>query len=255
MNPVLEKTEVIEKIEISPGLFIVKLESEKISKSAQPGQFVEVDPGGEFFLRRPFSIMNAYWGTIELLIKIVGDGTRSLLELKTPWDLIGPLGNTFTVEADTTPVLAGGGVGAAPLKFFAERLYNDGRNFEFYLGARTAKEIPLEKSDKLAEIINFATDDGSEGFHGTVVQSLEDALGFVENPFIYACGPKPMLAALREFMLENEIDGDFSLENRMACGIGVCQGCAVPVEDGFKLVCKDGPVFPFDYIDESYWKK
>jgi len=101
-------------------------------------------------------------------------------------------------------------------------------------------------------MINFATDDGSEGFHGTVVQSLEDALGFVENPFIHACGPKPMLTALREFMLANEIDGDFSLENRMACGIGVCQGCAIPVEDGFKLVCKDGPVFPFDYIDDSY---
>ena len=254
MNPSQEKTAIIDKIEISKDLFIIRLESQQISKSSQPGQFVEIDPGEKFFLRRPFSVMDAYWGTIELLIKVVGGGTRSLLDVDTPWDLIGPLGNTFTVQPDTTPVLVGGGVGVAPLKFFANRLTNDGRDFEFYIGARTSAEIPLEKCDKLRKKIEFATDDGSQGFHGNVVECLSDAIGFIENPFIHACGPRPMLAALREFMLENEIDGDFSLENRMACGIGVCQGCAIPVEDGFKLVCKDGPVFPFDYIDEGYWK-
>jgi len=250
-----EKAEVLERRQIAPALYQFRLNSERIHQYAQPGQFVEIDAGDKFFLRRPFSIQNVRWTELELLIKTVGEGTETLVNLPGKWDIIGPLGNGFSAPEECTPVLVGGGVGAAPLKFFAGRLYNDGRDFRFFLGARNNKEIPFDKKEALYKELTIATDEGSEGFRGTVVEALEKHLNFIPQPYIYACGPKAMLRVLRELMIREGIKGEFSLENRMACGMGVCQGCAVPVKDGFKLVCKDGPVFPFDYIDDSYWRQ
>jgi len=248
-----EKAEVLERKQIAAGLYQFRISSERIDRYASPGQFVEIDAGERFFLRRPFSIQNTNLGELELLIKVVGGGTEALADLAEKWDVIGPLGNSFSVLNDVTPVLVGGGVGAAPLKFFANQLNEAEQAFRFFLGARTSKEIPFERKDRIFRQIDLATEDGSEGFTGTVVEALAGNLASIFNPYIYGCGPKAMLAALRQLMLENGVKGEFSVENRMACGMGVCQGCAIPVKDGFKLVCKDGPVFPFDYIDDGYW--
>lgn len=250
----IEKAELIEKIVITGNLYIFRLNSPKIANISFPGQFVEIDPGEKFFLRRPFSIQNAENGILEILVKVVGDGTASLVELTEKWDIIGPLGNTFSHPKGKTPVLVGGGVGFAPVKFLAARLLKNYINYKFYTGARTALELPFTRQDSLFPNLKIASDDGSIGFKGTVVDMLESELDKIQTPYIHACGPKPMLKSLRQLLLEKNIPGEFSLENRMACGVGVCQGCAVPVVDGFKLVCKDGPIFPFELIDEGYWK-
>ena len=254
MNPVIEDAEIIDKTLINSDLHIFRLKSPKIAKCALPGQFVHIDPGKKFFLRRPFSIQNAENGELEILIKIVGEGTQTLVEKPSPWNIMGPLGNSFKINPDTTPILVAGGVGAAPLKFLYNRLSSANRRLTFIIGAKTSSEIPLPPSDPLRNKVRIATDDGSQGFHGTAVQLLASKFDSKEKPYIYACGPVPMLNALRVFMLANYLQGEFSLENHMACGMGVCQGCAIPMTNGYKLVCKDGPVFPFQEIGEEYWK-
>jgi dihydroorotate dehydrogenase electron transfer subunit len=102
--------------------------------------------------------------------------------------------------------------------------------------------------------LKISTDDGSKGFKGTVVEHVVKTINIKDSPRIFACGPKMMLKVLRKFMLKKELQGEFSLENRMGCGMGVCQGCAIPVRNGYKLVCKDGPVFDFAEIGDEYWQ-
>lgn len=254
MIPLQEQAEVIDRTQLSESLFRFRLKCPSIAAEARAGQFVEIDPGDKFFLRRPFSIQRADNGIIVLLIKTVGMGTEALVRKEGKWDIIGPLGNSFCLKDGYTPVLVGGGVGVAPLIFFADELRKSNRKFRFILGAKSEKEIPATKGDPLFPLLQIATDDGSRGYAGTVVDYLHEFSNGLEKPFIHACGPKPMLKALRELMILKGWKGEFSLESRMACGIGICQGCAVPVKDGFALVCKDGPVFPFDYINGVYWE-
>ncbi|NQS98618.1 MAG: dihydroorotate dehydrogenase electron transfer subunit [candidate division Zixibacteria bacterium] len=254
MNPVIEEAEITAKTVLTQDLFVFKLSAPRISASAKPGQFVQIDPGEKFFLRRPFSIQDAYGDEIEILIKVVGEGTASLLRREQPWNILGPLGCAFSPPYDGEICLVGGGVGAAPLKFLWRYLNDIGRSVEFFIGARSASEIPVDKTDPVFSHLKIAADDGSFGFKGTVVEYLKSELPPEARPYICACGPRPMLSALRNLMLERDLIGEFSLESRMACGMGVCQGCAVPVDGGYKLVCKDGPVFPFDEIDGRYWK-
>lgn len=240
----LESAPIAGKWEINPGLHFFKLIAPRIAGSARPGQFVEIDPGEEFFLRRPFSIQDAYGDTVEILVKVVGKGTAKLVEREDAWNLLGPLGNEFSRPEGMTPVLVGGGVGVAPLKFLFNTLNRSNIEVKkFLIGAQTAAEIPIHIEDPIRGSLTIATDDGSEGFRGTVVDLLKQTIDSLVKPYIYACGPQPMLTALRKFMLEKGLDGEFSIESRMACGMGVCQGCAVPVGQGFKLVCRDGPVF------------
>ena len=255
MSPIIEEAEVIAKTVLSPDLFVFILSAPRISAIAKPGQFVQIDPGDKFFLRRPFSIQDAYGDEIEILIKVVGEGTQALVNKESPWNLIGPLGNSFTINPDTTPILVAGGVGVAPLKFLAIKLLEKDISFHFFVGARTPQDNPIHPDDKINSIVNYAFDEGADSFQGTVVQYISKYLITIHKPaFFQACGPLLMLAELRRFMISREFQGEFSLESRMACGMGICQGCAVPVKGGYKLVCKDGAVFPFDEIDGSYWK-
>ncbi|MBC8204767.1 MAG: dihydroorotate dehydrogenase electron transfer subunit, partial [FCB group bacterium] len=259
-----------------PGLYIFKLDSEIIASYSQPGQFVEADPGESFFLRRPFSIQEAEDG-LEILVKVVGRGTAELVKNETEWNILGPLGRGFDFQNLNGALLIGGGVGVAPLKFLYKRMtrrqyfrqphlgldkaveqasfWGDERTrIRFVIGAKTKSEIPIAETDYIRQKVIVSTDDGSEGFRGTVVDMLKaQSKLWEDNPKIYACGPAPMLKALYEFMLEKGLDGQFSLENRMACGMGVCQGCAIPMKNGYKLVCKDGPVFDFKDLDERTW--
>jgi len=253
MTTTITSSPVKYKKEIYPGLFVFKVEAPEIAHNSKPGQFVEIDPGEGFFLRRPFSIQDVEGDNVEILIKVVGDGTKQLVDRAGDWNIMGPLGNSFNEHLDVNNVLVGGGVGVAPLKFLANSMRKHGVEADFLVGARTSLEIPIDPEDKLRSKIQLATDDGSRGFHGNVVGLLERNLDPYNKPFIYACGPFPMLAALREFMLKNSLEGEFSLENRMACGMGVCQGCAIPVHQGFKLVCHDGPVFDYKYLGDKFW--
>lgn len=249
----IETANVLDRRIVYPGLYLFRLSSPGIAMNAMPGQFVEVDAGKGFFLRRPFSIQDVHDNIIEILVKVVGKGTRDLVEKTDAWNLIGPLGNSFTLDKEGAKILVGGGVGTAPLKFLLKHFRMEGDDAEFLVGARTSSEIPMHKDDNIRSCIIVSTDDGSEGFHGNVVGLLDRIIEKDAKPYIYSCGPLPMLKALRGYMLEHELEGEFSLENRMACGMGVCQGCAVPVGDGFKLVCHDGPVFPYRELSERFW--
>ncbi len=244
-------------VTVRPAVFLLELALPEIARLAQPGQFVHllVPDASGVFLRRPFSIAGVEGDRVKFLIRIVGTGTRVLAQMKIgdSCDVIGPLGRGFRHKGFQTALLAGGGIGAAPLLFLREELIKRKKEVHFFLGARTQEEFPL--SDKLVNRLSIipTTDDGSFGRHGLVSDCLEEFLTQQkwQNAGVYSCGPTAMIKAVERICRQHDLPHQASLENRMACGIGVCQGCALRMKEGFKLVCKDGPVFEADEIDWS----
>jgi len=255
------------------------------------GHLNQTRPAGSI-LRRPFSIAGLNYSnqnttnsnkcdTIRLAIiyQVLGPGTKSLMQKKSGDEIsiIAPLGNGFTMPGETTQkiILAGGGVGLPPLYFWAEQLNRAGyRDIVAFAGARRkdlfAGEItednfqndnPLLPQKILKEFTHsntdgiLATDDGSFGYNGSVVHALEEYLTTNidwKNACIYACGPYGMLKAIAALAQRHNMPCEVCMEAYMACGIGVCQSCVVPVqnienttkgEQKYKLVCSDGPVF------------
>ena len=231
-----------------------------------PGHFFMLSPGepsGVVFLGRPFSIGDVRAGRWRFLLRVLGRGTAWLGGLETGGILriVGPLGRAFRGTApleDGPPAEAGlprvhrmiaGGVGLAPFFYLARRLRSDhpGDQIELLYGERTgAAHAELDEEEiSLFDSVERATDDGSRGREGTVVDCLA---GRWTDPGVawYACGPQPMLRALASRLLEGGVTGaQFSLEERMGCGFGVCQACVVPRIDPpprYRLLCLDGPV-------------
>lgn len=221
-----------------------------------PGQFAElrVDGSKTTFLRRPISInfvdyeRNEVW----FLIRMIGDGTRALGQLKSgdKLNVLFPLGNSFTMsgagfpkaeEKGTSLLLVGGGVGTAPLLYLGNELKQKGYAPVFLLGARTADDL-LELDDfaQLGEVFT-TTEDGSMGERGLVVQ--HSVLQNRNFSWIYSCGPKPMMQAVAAYAASRGIPCEVSLENKMACGVGACLCCVENTKEGHKCVCKEGPVF------------
>lgn len=239
------KVESIEKI--NPHTFLIKLFSPSIASTAKPGQFcnVKVSERTDPLLRRPFSICNVVDEFIFFLFDIHGEGTKLLSQKKLgdEVEILGPLGKGFVYDGDyETAVIVGGGLGTAPFPFLINQLAKDKKVLS-YIGARNEKLI-LQYGLKNTSI---ATDDGSSGFHGTVVNLLKKDISTVTkgNFRIFGCGPNPMMKALQAFAVENNYDCQISVEGAMACGFGICQGCPIESTDGesYLLVCKDGPVF------------
>ncbi|MHB9027151.1 MAG: dihydroorotate dehydrogenase electron transfer subunit [Candidatus Latescibacterota bacterium] len=234
--------------------FLIHLRCPELAREARPGQFVQVrvTDGTDPFLRRTFSICGAVpeTGTVLLMVGAVGRGTRLLCGM-APGDrlnLIGPLGTAFDLSPgiDRTRVLVAGGVGAAPLVFLEERLWKSGTgNTVFMMGARNAEHLMI--IDGLVDLnakVLFATDDGSWEYHGYVTDLLEEKLPKLNPDIIYACGPHAMLRTVAEIARRAGIPCQVSLEERMACGIGACLGCAIRLADGsMARACKEGPVF------------
>jgi dihydroorotate dehydrogenase electron transfer subunit len=228
-------------------------------------------------LRRPFSFCditvkeNKTFG--DILYCVVGPATLRMTTLSagSSVSIIGPLGNGFWVPArKKIALLVAGGMGAAPLQHLAKILTADFPNVEViaFAGARTMEELPFERRlDKISEQLGFsvsefakygiksqvATDDGSAGFAGPVTNCLSEWLEksdlAYDSMIIYTCGPEAMLARVAEIAKQKNIDCQVSMERRMACGIGLCQSCAVECriadsnETVYKLCCQDGPVF------------
>ena len=230
-------------------------------------------------LRRPFSFTNV---TVEknktiaeLLYCVVGPATLRITTI-SPGDsisVIGPLGNGFSIpENKKTVLLVVGGMGVPPLLHLAKHLTTDESspklNIMAFAGAKTARQLPFECClDEISQQLGFslpefaefgveslvATDDGSAGYRGFITDCLVDWLSKSSIPaeeiIIYSCGPESMLAKMAEFAKEKNIDCQLSLERRMACGIGLCQSCAVECrvngsnETVYKMCCKDGPIF------------
>ena len=260
--PIQEKCRIEDHRQVGPHYFKLTLLSQYIATHAQPGQFVNVRCSESFnpLLRRPISLhrINARQGMIELLYEVVGQGTELLSKSSVgrEVDVLGPLGEGFKLDsAKKIHVLVGGGMGIAPLMALAERVAGHGSRVTgqavyILIGAKNKERLfGEEEFKKVTDQVQTATDDGSAGKKGLVIDLLFD---FLENRLatrdsqlatIYACGPRPMLKAVAEIAMQKQIDCQVSLEERMACAIGACKGCATKTKAGYKMVCKDGPVF------------
>lgn len=244
-----EFAQVIGREEPAEGIFVLRLRSEHLSRHARPGQFLNIRCGEGCLplLRRPFSISRIENDVVQLLFNVIGHGTRMLAARKPgdQLDILGPLGVPFGYQGTfETALLVGGGLGVAPLPFLTDALLREGKNVLTFVGARSARQVVREGLKE----VNVATDDGTMGTHGTVIDGLRNFLEQhpVNNGKIFGCGPTKMLQALAQFAQSHGIDCELSLEGDMACGMGLCQGCPVERADGKKkyaLVCVDGPTF------------
>jgi len=256
-------TTVLRNDYLGGGNFLLEFSAPEISGEADPGQFVMLGiPGSETLLRRPFSVCalpgtfrDGADETLHILYKVVGRGTRHLstLEPEATITILGPLGNGFELPGDpeVRPVLVAGGIGSAPMPALVAALaHESGMRPIMYYGAGTATELPLlQWFEERCEQVVVTTDDGSLGRCGLITGPLHDWLSGEsrEKLEIMACGPEPMLRAVREIAIEEGIPCQLSLEAHMACGFGVCIGCVVPAfgpggEICFERVCKEGPV-------------
>ncbi len=214
-----------------------------------PGQFANLAIDGKF-LRRPISVCDYDNDTLTLLYDVVGEGTARMSEMKTgeSLDILTGLGNGFNTEVKcSNPVLIGGGIGVAPLLNLAVTLRRSGTEPTIVLGFNTAADVVLEKEFKAMNFNTIVTTaDGTQGIKGFVTDALrgED----MTYDYFYACGPLPMMRALCN---ELPIDGQLSLDERMACGFGICMCCSLETRNGAKRICKDGPVFT---KEELIWK-
>ena len=211
-----------------------------------PGQFVNIELPGKF-LRRPISICNWTEDALMLLVKVVGEGTRELARCVpgTELDVLSGLGNGFDMNlAGKHAVLAGGGIGIAPLYGLAQRMLERGQNPTVALGFRTGKDaFYLEEFAALGCRLLIATEDGSLGVKGFVTDCIK---AVPECDYVLSCGPLPMLKAVHS--LPQLRDGQFSFEARMGCGFGACMGCSCRTKYGTKRICKDGPVLQKEEI-------
>lgn len=242
---------------VGPGTYRLTLSVPEIAANARPGQFLEILPGSGLsrdpLLRRPISICatDAAAGCVDLVYREVGRGTRLLGEKKAgdQVDVVGPVGNGFILPEDVRNILlVAGGIGMPPLHALAQ--YYPDRNFTLYYGARNHQEIIMEQDwDRLQVPVKIATDDGSKGFHGRVTDLLLKE-AFTDYDICCACGPRPMLRSLADLLKQQAKPGLFSLEERMACGVGACLGCVCKTNSGYRRVCVDGPVFA---VEEVIW--
>lgn len=234
---------------------LLKLELSNEIHEILPGQFVQVrvENSPRTFLRRPISVhfvdrlRNELW----LLIRIAGDGTRSMARLKAgeTINLIYPLGNSFSIPEDNREeklLLIGGGIGIAPLLFLGERLLKAGFHPSFLLGARSLNDLlQLDEFMKLGNVYT-TTEDGSYGEKGYVTDHPILQAGRPDR--IYTCGPTPMIEAVARYARKREIPCEVSLENTMACGIGACLCCVEKTTHGNVCVCTEGPVFNINQL-------
>ena len=255
--PVKSFAKLIKKEQLKSDIFKYSVEAPDIVKDAKQGQFIEirVSDNVEPFLRRPISIhnINKENGILEFIFQVKGKGTKILSE-KVEGDLIdiiGPLGHgTFEYNNFQNIAIIGGGIGVFPLYELAKNAKNDGKNVNIYLGFRNKDFVVLEDDFKeLANKLVLTTDDGSYSEKGFAIDFLKKDVEDGKINCIFACGPLPMLKAVRNYAIEKNIPCQISLEEKMGCGLGVCLGCAVKTAESssekpeYEHVCKAGPVF------------
>lgn len=231
---------------------VVVLEAPAIASSIAPGQFVEVATRAAF-LRRPFSVYRAdpRAGTVSVAFSVIGEGTAWLADapLGTTVSVVGPLGVGFTLpDTPGVDLIVGGGYGAAALSFLAEQLSSGEGTVHAVLGGRDAERVFSDDViDECCASVAIMTDDGSRGSRGIVTDPIPKLVERFAPRTIYACGPMPMLEAVGSQAKALGVASQLAVEEFMACGIGVCWTCVVPVrvDGGLKhqRSCTEGPVF------------
>lgn len=253
MAKVQEMAIVLEQRILAEGVYSMWL-STSIAKEAVPGQFVSLYcEEHSRLLPRPISIceIDKKRSAIRLVYRLAGEGTREFSALQTDDEVkvLGPLGNGFPLEGEH-PIVIGGGIGVPPMLELAKSL---SAKATIVLGYRDEQLFLKEQFEDYGQV-EIATDNGAVGVHGTVVDVLEQKQ--ITGDVIYACGPKPMLAAVKRYAMEHEIKCYVSMEERMACGIGACLGCVCQTKEEDEhshvhntRVCKDGPVFLAEEVE------
>lgn len=255
------KCKLVKKEMLIDGIYKFSVEAPEIANTAKAGQFLEikVSETGEPFLRRPISIFNIDKenGIVEFIFQVKGRGTEllKLKEVGETIDIMGPLGfGSFKVQEYNNVAIIGGGIGIYPLYELTKELKGKA-NLNVYLGFRDKSLVSCEKEFEeigLNKLV-VTTDDGSYKEKGFAIDFMKKDIEEHRVDMIFACGPLPMLRAVREYAIKENIPCQISLEERMGCGIGACLGCAVKVISGaeprFGHVCKEGPVFDAQNVE------
>ncbi len=244
---------IIRKEEISPGIFDMWLNAEEIAASAAAGQFVSLYSEDESrLLPRPISIceIDKKEGAVRLVFRVAGKGTKEFSRMAAGMelDMVGPLGNGFPLQ-EKAAFLIGGGIGIPPMLELARELNCEKKVILGYRDSLFLNEEFRQYGD-----VYIATEDGSAGTKGNVLDAISEHA--LQADVIYACGPLPMLRAIKLYASLNQIECYVSLEERMACGIGACLGCVCQSKErdahtnvNNKRICKEGPVFRADEVE------
>lgn len=244
---VKERAVIVSQKCIGTDIYDMVLSFPRGAKEAKPGQFIAMYcEDGTKLLPRPISIcgIDAKKGTLRVVYRIAGEGTRLFSEMREgdSLEVLGPLGNGFTMKEEKA-IIVGGGIGIPPMLELAKQLSCEKT---VVLGYRD--ELFLKDEFESYADVAVATEDGSCGTKGTVIDAIKEA--GVDGKVIYACGPMPMLKALAEYAEAHDMEAQISLEERMACGIGACLGCICKTKKkdhhtnvNNQRICKDGPVF------------
>lgn len=249
---------VVDQSSLGNGIYDITLKTDKIAKAAKAGQFVSVYSNDKSkLLPRPISLcgINRDDDTIRLVYRVTGEGTGteefSKLVRGDKVRILGPLGNGFTVQPGKKAFLIGGGIGVPPMLQLAKDINagidNAVCDMNIVMGYRDENTFLLDEFKEQAASF-VATEDGSVGTKGNVIDAIKE--NALEADVIYACGPMPMLRALKAYAAEHDMDCFISMEERMACGIGACLACVCKTKDkdahsnvNNKRICKEGPVF------------
>ena len=247
------KATVFSQEQLASDVFSMWLEVGNMASEAKPGQFISVYSNDDSkLLPRPISIceIDRENGRLRIVYRVVGYGTKEFSGCKAgdTLEIMGPLGNGYTLKKNKA-ILVAGGIGVPPMLELAKQLDAEKT---VVLGYRTSTFLK-EEFEEVCDV-KIATEDGSQGAKGTVIDAIEKY--GVEGKVIYACGPMPMLKALAAYAEEHGMEAQISLEERMACGIGACLACVCQTKnvDGHSnvhnaRVCKDGPVFKAEEVE------
>jgi dihydroorotate dehydrogenase electron transfer subunit len=263
-NPLQIRGEVLD-VKRTGSYFVISLTAPGIPEITRPGHFLNVAIGGEessMLLRRSFAIHQVqmrgmYGGTLDIVVGVSGKGSQWLSERRRhdPLNIVGPLGRPFILPKEKVScVLVGGGYGSAPLFMLAEQLRERGCRVDVVLGASTEEKLfGTLDIKRLATTLTITTDDGSSGSQGRVTDVLPGIMEKSDSAVVYACGPMGMLSAVAAVASEKRAHSQCSVEESMACGIGVCMTCVLPVigDDGVTRMvrsCVEGPVFRGDRV-------
>ena len=245
---------VVEVVAVNGTYFRLVLDAPALAKAVRPGQFVHirVSDGLEPLFRRPFSVFRAKDGKVEIFFEPVGKGSGMLAKKKKGdrLNVLGPLGRSFSLPGKGVRqiVFMAGGIGVAPFMLFSDKLIkHKAEKVLLYGGRSKAHTFSLAEFKKNGVKTFVATDDGTAGVQGRVSELFRH-IAISPSTYIYACGPRPMIAAAASFAREKGLKGQASMEEVMACGLGACLGCSIPTTKGYQTVCHDGPVFGLEEL-------
>ncbi len=248
MSTYKEHASVVSQEMLADGICSMWIQTENIANEAKPGQFISVYcQDHSRMLPRPISICEIKGDQLRIVYRIVGKGTAEFANYQAgmPIEIAGPLGNGFPLDQGGTAILVGGGIGVPPMLELAKQL--PGKKIAV-MGYRDSQLFLKDQFEQAADAVYVATEDGSAGVKGNVLDAIRE--NHVKADVLYACGPMPMLRALKAYAEEQNMEAWISLEEKMACGIGACLACVCQSKEkdehtnvNNKRICKEGPVF------------